>query len=495
MSQSIKVAILGGGIGGLTVAHELSKYPLFDISVFERNTQLGGQAQAITMSDGMHSEYCWHAVAQYVHLPQVLSEIPHEDKTVLDHLKPIDNYVYITRRGEFRDTSTSFLLHFEKFNSVLSQLTGKRHLIDTLKAFKMLFYLNCLPERKLEELDDEYWADRMASYSKEFQRWAVDSTSIYMGMQQHKINTHLMFDLLRHNKNGDLLDKSYDFFSFDGPIHKVWFAPWKSLLEQRGVTFYMDHTIEKLHYDGHLLTGIDVMTPMGLETFSADVFFSGLDVKSLAKLYPIHDEFSKLYTASRQIQTQVLYRLSYRLPEEMNTVYIFSDSPWFLMTRHEGSLWDLVDEDYLSCGIGMWNTKGYNGKTAQECTPEELAEECWNQMREHASYIFQKQLPTWNVWGSFEFKDNELTTFEPKFSNNVGTLCCRPETNDSYFGNLYHATAYTRTDVNVYNMDSATEAGLRAVNALVGDRREIKPIYQPSFFFRTMQKFYGKCCM
>lgn len=39
-----KIAIFGGGIGGLTVAHELSKYNNYDIKIFERNDDIGGNS-------------------------------------------------------------------------------------------------------------------------------------------------------------------------------------------------------------------------------------------------------------------------------------------------------------------------------------------------------------------------------------------------------------------------------------------------------------------
>ena len=338
----------------------------------------------------------------------------------------------------------------------------------------------------------------MSSFSKHFQRWAVDSTSIFMGMQENKISTHLMYDLLRHNQDSGILDPKYDFFSFDGPMHTVWFDPWKKHLEENGVTFRMNHEVTKMDYTDDRITSVsvrDMATNDRAQRFEADIFVNGLDVKSLVYVYPT-TSFALLYDLSKQIQTQVMYHLSYRLPERFNTVYIFGDSPWFLMTRQEGNLWETCEEDYLSCGIGMWSAKGLNGKTALECTPEELAEECWAQMKQSDGNFFQEEVPTWNVWDSFKYKDGELTTYEPKFSNNVGTLELRPHSDDEIFSNLYHATAYTRTGTNIFNMDSAAEAGLRAVNAITGNNDvKVRPVYKPNWFFRMMQKLYRLCCM
>lgn len=41
----MKVIIIGAGIGGLTVAHELSKYG-YDITIYERNDIVGGLARS-----------------------------------------------------------------------------------------------------------------------------------------------------------------------------------------------------------------------------------------------------------------------------------------------------------------------------------------------------------------------------------------------------------------------------------------------------------------
>ena len=67
------------------------------------------------------------------------------------------------------------------------------------------------------------------------------------------------------------------------------------------------------------------------------------------------------------------------------------------------------------------------------------------------------------------FKPNEeglIDTWEPKFSNNVGTFKLRPNVKTS-IDNLYFATAYTHNSSHIFNMEGACESGLKAVNEIL----------------------------
>ena len=52
-----------------------------------------------------------------------------------------------------------------------------------------------------------------------------------------------------------------------------------------------------------------------------------------------------------------------------------------------------------------------------------------------------------------------MTTYEPKFSNNVGTLPLRPSIEEATLRNLVHGGAYARTDCNTHHMEAAAEGG------------------------------------
>jgi uncharacterized protein with NAD-binding domain and iron-sulfur cluster len=81
--MSCKVAILGGGVGGLSAAHELIERG-FAVSVFERSKVFGGKARSIYVPNsgsaarrdlpGEHGFRFFPAF--YKHLPDTLMRIP-----------------------------------------------------------------------------------------------------------------------------------------------------------------------------------------------------------------------------------------------------------------------------------------------------------------------------------------------------------------------------------------------------------------------------------
>lgn len=472
----MKVCILGGGVGGLSAAHELSKHEHITIELFDRNETLGGQARSI-VEDGEPSEYCWHAVSSgYANLPQVMSEIPVEqDKTVIDHLKPFRHYNFITKNKNISQYDKNFLTNPSMFPSTMKQLYGKYFVTDMFRAFWLFIRAKTMCPERLEEMGNVYWKDTCKNLSPEMKRWAIDSTSIYLGMDYNNIDSQLIFDLLRHNQKCKELDEKYDFYSFDGPIDQVWFEPWYDLLVKRQVQMHLRHEILDIVMNGDKIDHVRVLDLYANteRKVYADIFINGLGVETLGRLYPLDSDFPLLAKLGYQLQTQVLFKIP-RLNEDLPTAFIFHETPWFLMARHEGSFWDLEDKDYLSVGIGIWDQKGLNGKTAKECTLYELAQECWNQMIE-MDIMLPKELPHWDVWKGYEFSKlhNRLQTVEPKFSNNLGTLALRPEIKDKHIPNLYHATSYVRTDTNIFNMDSGCEAGLKVARDILGQDKVI----------------------
>lgn len=182
----------------------------------------------------------------------------------------------------------------------------------------------------------------------------------------------------------------------------------------------------------------------------------------------------------RQIQCHVLYRIPAKLQLQGPCIIVLPDTEWCIMVRVESSIWrgewELTDKDLLCTGVGIWHRIGTNGKTAEECTREEIAEEVWKQIHKNDGLVGSvalsngqslsslSEIPEWDIWKSYVYNNvgKGIDTYEPKFSNSVDTLERRPEVRDNTYSILYHATAYARTEMNVFCMESAAEAGVKA---------------------------------
>ena len=496
-----KVIVLGAGIGGMTAAHQLIKHG-HEVIVYERNPATGGLARSRFNPDGGFSEYCIHIVGSgYQHLLSLFSEIPTDisenQKTVKDHLEPISFY-FFGAKGDF--------LHIDRGNAFVNS-TSIPKMRNAFKSFKTPFsirelaklislqlFIKTTPAEQFDQYDDQYYEQLMEDLNPELKKWIIDPTSNILGLQPHKISTHTILEVLRSSidirvdgKGFPFSDSIPIFYMFDGPIHEIWFQSWKTHLEKQGVKFHMNTTIQKINCLEGSINSIEVE---GSETpITGDYYINGLGVEVLPRLLngapKLENNMGKLAALGRQVQNHVIFRFNEKFQYEGPTVLYFPDSPWALLACAEGSFWKTPmgneTKDMIAVGIGVFNRKGILfDKTADECTPEELAQEAWAQMKqakglfttmktESGTPIDELEYESADIWHSFFFnkKTQQLDTWEPKFSNNVGTLRLRPTTQDPDISNLVHATGYTKTEANIFNMESAAEAGYRAANYIL----------------------------
>ena len=167
--------------------------------------------------------------------------------------------------------------------------------------------------------------------------------------------------------------------------------------------------------------------------------------------------------------------------------------------------------EILSVGIGLWEERGPGGKKAIECNRDEIVEECKAQLFGLESFwekvgIDESDIVRCDIWPSFQFGDGKLCTWEPKFSNNVGTWKNRPESIDTEIANLYHSTGYVKTDTSIFNMNSTCAAGGATAQAIIAklnsNLKTGKPIEievptvveSPGLFWGAIQRV-DRCCM
>ena len=473
-----KIIILGAGVGGLACAHELSKNLNYEVHVYERNKEIGGQARSSINEEKKHTEYCWHAFSSsYNFFLRILNEVTdNQNIKLISHLKPLNRFIYAFENRNRMEYGNSFVTNFNTIISGFKNLYGYPvPIFDRIKLLFLYIKANTLCEKNLEKYDEIKWADCLAGISSDVRKWVLDSTSIYLGMDYANLSAHFIFNMMRREdifcslstslNTSSLINTEHVFYSLDGPMNNILFDNWKRFLEEKGIIFHLNHTVTNIDVKDNKIKEVTITHENHSFVVQGDIYVNALCTDQLAALIPTNNN-KLLDINGRQVQTQVLYYLPYKLQPVGTdpTILILPDTPWFLMARIEGDLWE-TKEDYISTGIGIWDKPGLLGKPAINCTREELATECWLQINNSQHNLkLPENMPKWDIWYSFQFNNEEkkMYTTEPKFSNNINTFAYRPTIKDVNIINLYNATSYTKTKMNIFNMESGVEAGVNA---------------------------------
>ncbi len=497
-----KVIIMGAGVGGMTAAHFLatSEYAeQFEVHVIERNSIVGGQARSAGKPDtgvggrkDAPGEYCWRAYGPgYVHLRQVLKEIPVTDienvDNVHDLLLDLNDFVYTRDDGEVLTINTAS--GSENKISAARQLLKRTSWTDAYKTLNAFALSAMSSDERNQSYDDITWKSMMDSLSDEMKKFAINPIGIYYGLDIDKTNAAAVLDTM-----GDIATfvagNTFSFSVMTGPTNEMWLDRHKTYLESKGVKFHMEKTVTHVAYDSESNKIIDVVMDNSETIKEIDYVICSLPTESAAELLkdtPCATDLTKLAPLGKQIQTSIAYHLDdLVLFQNPSTVYMV-DSPWVLMILPQGHLWKNVNmsdygdgniKDYWAVGIGNVNVPGLNGKTFLECTREEAIEEVWNQClkskalecgawTESGKPLTEVKVLSTYIWDSFEPNSETglMDTHEPKFSNNVGTFTTRPHT-VSPIDNMLFATAYTHHSGHIFNMEGACEAAKRATNEI-----------------------------
>lgn len=160
----------------------------------------------------------------------------------------------------------------------------------------------------------------------------------------------------------------------------------------------------------------------------------------------------------------------------------YLSSPWSLTSIDQGVFWkrDLATDygngnlaDILSVDISDFFTPGIlYGKPAVECTADQIAAECWAQIKQAMNTPGDTELDDamildWALDPAVVFNPGQqAVSTEPLLINTAGSLADRPDATTS-IPNLYLAADYVRVNVDLATMEGANEAGRAAANAIL----------------------------
>ena len=514
------VAILGGGVAGLSAAHELAERG-FHVRVYERKPVLGGKARSIPVpgsaSGGRKPLPGEHGFrffpGFYKHVIDTMRRIPYGD-----HGNTYDNLTVATRilLARAGQTEITWLARcpttLDDFRAFLLELfTPLGVPADETSYFvsRLLIVATSCQERRLAEFENIAWWDFIAApkMSKAYQAYLGEGlTRSLVAMRAQESSTRTVGNTLLQLLYGLICpDRVFDRL-LSGPTNDVWIDPWTEYLLKLGVEFYPASQVIEVQTDGKRVTGTIVDNTSGRSSITADFYIAALPVEVMAPLVtdPLKQAAPSLANLGK-LMTRWMNGIQFYLAQDVPLVNghaIYLDSPWALTSISQRQFWTHVDlsqfgdgqiRGILSVDISEWEAPGVlYGKSAQECTAEEIKDEVWAQLKQHlnvggAATIVDANLAAWFLDPDIQFPNPSMATnAEPLVINTAGSLQYRPEAQVE-LENFFVASDYVRTYTDIACMEAANEAARRAVNCLLAacdptaTPAQLWPLEEPAF--------------
>ena len=514
------VAVLGGGVAGLSAAHELAERG-YDVTVYEKRDMFGGKARSLSVPNtatagrkDLPGEHGFRFFPRfYKHLPDTMMRIPFPGNgSVFKNLVNATR-IEVARSGNVPLVLTARIPRDPQDWAVAlhTMFTGIGVPDDEVLFFvdRLLVLLTSCPERRLAEYEKIPWWTFVGAdtRSKEYQTLLAEGlTRSLVAMRAEDGSTRTVGYMLLQLLFGLLTTGGFDRL-LTGPTNEVWLSPWVSYLKQRGVTMNSGVTVQKFLAGSSGVTSVSVGRDGQTQEVTADYYIAAMPVEIMAGL--VTDELKQLapsLAALNQLPTRWMNGIQFYFSQDVPLDHghtLYADSPWALTSISQKQFWQHANlanygdgrvAGLLSVDISDWDAVGILvGKSATECTADEIKNEVWAELKAHlnvggAQPIRDESLLSWFLDPDIQFPNpSSATNAEPLMINKAGTWQYRPEATTE-IPNLFLASDYVRTYTDIACMEAANEAARRAVNGILahsGSSAEpaaLWPLQEPGFF-------------
>jgi uncharacterized protein with NAD-binding domain and iron-sulfur cluster len=489
------VAVLGGGVAGLSAAHELAERG-FGVTVYEQRDAPGGKARSIPVPGsgtggradlpGEHGFRFFPGF--YRHLPDTMGRIPVGGRSVRDHLVGATRILFAQAGGpneiiapaHLPESAEDFTVLARFLSEAATQVGVPAHEYAILVE-RLLTLLTSCDERRVGQWDLQSWWDFTGAErrSAAFQRFLADGlTRTLVAARGREMSARtggavliqLLQDLTRAGGRADRV--------LDAPTSEVWIDPWVAHVRSRGADVRLGAAVEALHLEGGRIAGATVAG----QRIRADHYVAALPVEVMRQLASpaLRAAEPRLRGLDRLVtrwMNGVLFYLDRDVPL-VNGHAIYIDSEWSLTSISQKQFWPGVDlsrrgdgrvRGILSIDVSEWQRPGRRtGKVAQLCSREEIFEEVWGQLEDHLDGALD------GVGVIDRFLDPAIVfpnptgagNLEPLLVNTAGSWADRPDA-VTRIPNLFLASDYVRTHTDLATMEAANEAARRAVNGII----------------------------
>ena len=490
-----RVAVIGGGIGGLTAAQELAERN-FTVDVYEATGRFGGKARSYPVGQrgSLHGEHGFRFFpAFYRHVVETMQRIPTAEGTVADNLVVTEETLVASTDQPAQRARTGQPESVREWMQTL-----RPAFIDDLppedRAFlleRFLYILTACDQRREHELDNVSWwefidADNRSPALRE--RLAA-ATQALVALRPRLASARTMGVIYLQLLFGQMDPTRPAERILNGPTSEVWIHPWVEYLDSLGVELHPNTPVERLLFDGRRITGAERADGNRIE---ADEFVLAVPVHVAPDfLTPEITSAAPELAGIERLDTAWMNGIQFYLSTDRPLTrghQVYTDSPWALTSISQRQFWSGHDferaspddvEGVLSVIASDWERPGIvYGRPAKACTRAEIATEVWEQLKAHLNatedVLTDDVLVEWFLDPAIVETDNGVENRSPLLINTVGSLKHRPpaETN---IENLGVAGDFVRTNSDLASMESANEAGRRVANAILRRHRPDTP--------------------
>lgn len=518
-----KVIVIGGGVGGLTAAHELADRG-FEVHVYDTRPAWGGKARSQmvtgTGTNGrkdLPGEHGFRFYPRfYKHVVDTMARIPSP------YGANVDSHLQATTEAAIAMIDDNGWYRFDR-----KKLDTPYQLVDVLEIFfqdlhfdaedaaifgaRFLQFATSCDERRLAEYEDLSWWQYLdaAHCSASFQRLlkSIPRMMVAMDPQTGSARTigstsiQIMMDFAVTGSHNDR--------TMGGPTTMMWIDPWTAYLSSKGVTFHASAEVATLDVAAGAISGIQLA---GGGSATADYYVLAVPIDAaIGMISPalgaLDPQLATLAAQSPASLVDWMTGIQYFLYEDVSIVrghVFYPDSPWALTSISQPQFWrglglfrktfgDGEVGGVLSVDISEWDVPGVLlGKPAKQCTRQEIADEVWHQLKQAINdpddqTLTDELLKSWHLDEDIDYagglppvNHSRLLVHPP------GSWAIRPDAGTAV-PNLVLAADYVRTYTNIATMEGANEGGRRAANAILdrvgyaaGDRAELWPLVEPA---------------
>ncbi|MBX2864024.1 MAG: FAD-dependent oxidoreductase [Leptolyngbyaceae cyanobacterium MAG.088] len=379
----VRVVVLGGGIAGMSAAHELVERG-FQVEVYELKDIPGGKARSINVPDSagpgkrpLPGEHGFRFFPSfYKHVTATMKQIPYtppnggEPRTVFDNLVPTtrlamarykDNQNLIVLPDRFPKSRKEFLEDLKLFFQGLLQDKQQMPPLDELEFFadRIFQLFTSCKERRFGEYEKISWWDYLDAENKSPAYQALLArglTSSLVASRAELASTKTIGDIFLQLILGMMnpTTRSTDRI-LNGPTNDVWINPWLEHLRQKGVKYHLSHRLRCIttnkDKDGTIRVTGAVVTDMKTKTdktitIGKDEYciaavpveiMAGLISKEMAHGDPTLTNIRRLGTSTAWMNGIQFY-LNKDVPVTHGHV-LYVDAPWALTSISQVQFW------------------------------------------------------------------------------------------------------------------------------------------------------------